>query len=100
MKFSVAMCTYNGARFLREQLDSIAAQTRPPDELVVCDDRSTDGTTAVVEAFAASAPFPVRLHVNDSEPRLDQKLRARRRALRRATSSRSPTRTTCGSRRS
>ena len=65
MKFSVAMCTYNGAPFLREQLDSIAAQTRPPDELVVCDDRSTDGTTAVVEEFAAAAPFPVRLHVNE-----------------------------------
>ncbi|HZB45894.1 MAG TPA: glycosyltransferase family 2 protein, partial [Pyrinomonadaceae bacterium] len=64
MKFSVAMCTYNGARFLREQLDSIAAQTRPPDELVVCDDRSTDSTTALVEEFASSAAFPVRLHVN------------------------------------
>ncbi|HEX6624373.1 MAG TPA: glycosyltransferase family 2 protein [Pyrinomonadaceae bacterium] len=64
MKFSVAMCTYNGARFLREQLDSIAAQTRPPDELVVCDDRSTDGTTDLVAAFAAAARFPVRLHVN------------------------------------
>src|SRR5580765_2746419 len=40
MKISVAMCTYNGARYLREQLDSIAAQTRHPEELVVCDDGS------------------------------------------------------------
>ena len=35
LRISVAMCTYNGARFLSEQLDSIAAQTRPPDEFVV-----------------------------------------------------------------
>src|SRR5919206_2408378 len=63
--FSVAMCTYNGARFTGAQLASVAAQTRPPDELVVCDDRSTDETVRVVEEFAAAAPFPVRLHVNE-----------------------------------
>jgi glycosyltransferase involved in cell wall biosynthesis len=62
--FSVAMCTYNGARFVGEQLESIAAQSRPPAELVVCDDGSADGTVGVVERFAASAPFPVRLFVN------------------------------------
>lgn len=65
MKISVAMCTYNGARFLREQLQSIAAQTRPPDELVVCDDQSTDATREIIEDFAASAPFPVHLHLNE-----------------------------------
>src|SRR3954470_17842517 len=63
--FSVAMCTYNGARFLGEQLASVAAQTRPPDELVVCDDRSTDETASLVRDFAAAAPFRVRLHVNE-----------------------------------
>ena len=65
MKISVAMCTYNGAPYLREQLDSIAAQTRPPDELVVCDDASADLTCGIVTCFAASAPFPVRLYVNE-----------------------------------
>lgn len=64
-KFSVAMCTYGGARFVGAQLESIAAQTRPPDELVVCDDRSPDETARMVEDFAARAPFPVRLHVNE-----------------------------------
>ena len=59
------MCTYNGARFLREQLDSIAAQTTPPIELVVCDDRSTDETVAIVQAFTVDAPFPVRLYINE-----------------------------------
>ncbi len=65
MTISVAMCTYNGARYLREQLDGIAAQTRPPDEMVVCDDGSTDETCQIVETFAASVPFAVRLHVNE-----------------------------------
>ena len=64
--FSVAMCTYNGARFVGEQLASIAAQTRPPDELVVCDDRSSDDTVRILEQFARAATFPVRLHVNES----------------------------------
>ena len=65
MKISVAMCTYNGARYLREQLQSIAAQTRLPDEMVVCDDRSDDATREIVTGFAASASFPVSIHVNE-----------------------------------
>ncbi len=64
-KISVAMCTYNGALYLREQLDSIAAQTYLPDELVVCDDQSTDETCEIVEAFSKAAPFSVHLHVNE-----------------------------------
>ncbi len=65
MKISVAMCTYDGERFLREQLASIAAQERAPDELVVCDDRSRDSTRDIIEDFAATAPFAVRLHTNE-----------------------------------
>lgn len=65
-RVSVALCTYDGARFLEAQLESLAAQTRLPDELVVCDDRSTDGTVAMLESFARRAPFPVRIEVNPS----------------------------------
>ncbi len=54
---SVALCTFNGARFVADQLRSIAAQTRPVDEIVVCDDGSTDGTLDAVHA----AGFPVRV---------------------------------------
>jgi glycosyltransferase involved in cell wall biosynthesis len=61
---SIAMATYNGARFLDEQLASFAAQTRLPDELVVTDDGSTDGTIQVLERFATSSPFPVRIERN------------------------------------
>jgi len=65
VRLSVAMCTYNGARFLKEQLDSIAAQTRRPDELIICDDRSLDATVKIIEAFASKAAFPVRLNINE-----------------------------------
>lgn len=51
---------------MQQQLESIAAQSRPPDELVVCDDYSTDGTRAILEAFQSGVPFPVRLHFNDA----------------------------------
>lgn len=61
---TVAMATYNGGRHIREQLDSLAAQTRLPAELVVCDDQSGDDTVAIVRDFARSAPFPVRVEVN------------------------------------
>lgn len=63
--FSIAMCTYNGARHLAAQLASLSAQTLPPGELVVCDDCSADETREIVTEFAARAPFPVRLHVNE-----------------------------------
>ena len=55
------MATYNGARFLEPQLASIAAQTRLPDELVVCDDQSSDESVEIVERFSLHAPFEVRV---------------------------------------
>ena len=64
-RISIAMCTYNGERFLEEQLASITQQTRLPDELVVCDDGSTDRTVAIVREFAASASWAVRIFENE-----------------------------------
>lgn len=58
---SVAMATYNGARFVLAQLESIAAQSRRPGEVVVSDDGSTDDTLVIVERFGRTAPFPVRI---------------------------------------
>lgn len=58
------MATFNGAAYLDDQLSDLAAQTILPCELVVCDDGSTDGTPELVERFAASAAFPVRIHRN------------------------------------
>ena len=48
--YSVAMCTYNGAAYVGEQLRSILAQPTPPVQVVVADDGSTDGTVAIVKA--------------------------------------------------
>jgi glycosyltransferase involved in cell wall biosynthesis len=64
-KISVAMATYNGEHFLAEQLESLAHQTWRPDELVVSDDGSTDGTGELIRSFAAKAPFLVRLLANE-----------------------------------
>jgi glycosyltransferase involved in cell wall biosynthesis len=58
------MCTYNGAAFVPEQLNSIARQTRPPHEIVVCDDGSTDPTVAIVEDFSRDAAIKVRVERN------------------------------------
>jgi glycosyltransferase involved in cell wall biosynthesis len=58
---SVVLASCDGERFIAAQLRSIAAQSQLPDELVVSDDASTDATLDVVRAFAADAPFEVRI---------------------------------------
>ncbi len=64
MRISIAMATYNGARFLTAQLDSFLGQRRRPDELVISDDGSSDGTLGLLEDFARAAPFAVRIYAN------------------------------------
>lgn len=49
LQISVAMCTYNGARFIEEQLWSIFRQTVLPQEIVVSDDGSSDQTLLLIE---------------------------------------------------
>lgn len=61
---SIAMCTYNGVHYLSEQLKSFSEQQRLPDELVICDDGSCDGTLDLLQDFARTAAFPVRVHEN------------------------------------
>lgn len=63
-RISIAMCTYNGERFLRQQLDSITSQSLPPFELVICDDASTDTTLEIAQDYRERAPFPVRVVSN------------------------------------
>lgn len=62
---SVALCTYNGARFVAEQLRSILAQSSPADQIVISDDGSTDATLEIVRvelaAVGSSAPEVVVL---------------------------------------
>jgi glycosyltransferase involved in cell wall biosynthesis len=64
---SIAMATYNGERFLEEQLRSLNEQTTLPAELVVCDDASTDRTPKILAQFVQSASFPVKYLTNDQK---------------------------------
>ncbi|HLM61925.1 MAG TPA: glycosyltransferase family 2 protein [Pyrinomonadaceae bacterium] len=68
-KISIALCTYNGEKFLPAQLESYLAQTRVPDELVVSDDCSTDKTARIIEEFSRRVAFPVRFHRNEKNLR-------------------------------
>ncbi|GGM88123.1 hypothetical protein GCM10010967_20900 [Dyadobacter beijingensis] len=62
---SIALCTYNGGAFLREQLDSILAQHYTEWELVIVDDGSTDGTRSILEQYAARDKR-ITLHYNEA----------------------------------
>jgi hypothetical protein len=59
------MCTYNGAEFLPAQLESILRQSRPPDEVVICDDVSTDSTRVLLQQFANNPRFLITLNENN-----------------------------------
>ncbi|MEN0083799.1 MAG: glycosyltransferase family 2 protein [Leifsonia sp.] len=62
---SVALCTHNGGRFVREQLASVLAQSRPSTEIVVSDDASTDDTMRVVEEVLQGSRASFRMLRND-----------------------------------
>lgn len=49
---SIALCTYNGERFLKEQLDSLIDQTYHDLEIIIVDDCSTDDTLAIIKEYA------------------------------------------------
>lgn len=51
IRVSVAIATYNGEKYLKEQLDSLYSQTVVPDEVVVCDDCSNDRTIDILEEY-------------------------------------------------
>ena len=69
---SVAMCTYNGEAYIREQLVSILGQTRAPYELVICDDCSSDDTLSLVKSLTSGSGFPVRIFRQESNVGVNQ----------------------------
>ncbi|WP_294236380.1 glycosyltransferase family 2 protein [Chryseobacterium endophyticum] len=69
MKSSVALCTYNGERFLRKQINSILDQTTDVDEIVICDDGSTDNTLEILEEYKKQFPNIFKIHVNEQNLR-------------------------------
>lgn len=66
MKISVALCTYNGEKYIEEQLRSILKQTVSVDEIVICDDGSTDNTVAVASSVLGKGNIPYRIEVNET----------------------------------
>ena len=61
---SIALCTYNGSKFLREQLQSLADQTLQPFEVVITDDCSTDDTISIIQEF--SNLLNIKVFINES----------------------------------
>ena len=49
---SIALCTYNGEKYLREQLDTLVDQTYKNLEIIIVDDCSTDSTMQILEEYA------------------------------------------------
>lgn len=64
MKLSVAMCTYNGEKYIKEQLESILTQTMVVDQIVIFDDGSNDKTTAIIEQFQVEYLHKISLYKN------------------------------------
>ena len=61
-KISIALCTNNGGKFLRKQLQSIENQTLIANEIIICDDNSTDNTIQIIQEF--STKLPIKLYQN------------------------------------
>lgn len=65
MNYSIVMTTYNGTKFLEEQLDSLRFQTLPAYEVLIFDDCSTDGTPAMVSEYIQKHKLGWTLHINE-----------------------------------
>jgi glycosyltransferase involved in cell wall biosynthesis len=64
MKVSVAMATYNGEKYLEQQIDSILSQLGNEDELIISDDHSSDQTLSIIEKYMKD-DHRVKLFMNE-----------------------------------
>jgi len=62
---SIVLCTYNGERFLKQQLDSLVGQSYPNLEIIIVDDNSTDGTNDMLKSYADGHPL-LKLYFNET----------------------------------
>ena len=62
---SIAIATYNGEKYLAEQLDSILQQTYPASEIIIIDDCSSDNTVDILQKYANQYP-QIKLHQNEA----------------------------------
>ena len=61
MTTSVALCTFNGDKFIEEQLQSILSQEISVDEIIICDDASTDETWTILEKYQKQYPETIQI---------------------------------------
>jgi glycosyltransferase involved in cell wall biosynthesis len=66
MKVSVAMATYNGEKYLKQQIDSILSQLGSDDELIISDDQSSDQTLSIIKKYI-SEDHRVKLFMNEEK---------------------------------
>ncbi len=78
---SIILCTYNGEKYLREQLDSLLAQTYPLHEIIIQDDQSTDGTMSILREYTDKYPI-IKVFVHDTHTSVNDNFFS---ALQRAT---------------
>lgn len=64
MFVSIALATFNGSKYIKKQLESFAAQSTLPSELIICDDGSTDDTVEIISKFKKTAPFIIKIIQN------------------------------------
>ena len=62
MKISVAIAACRGGRFIGAQLASIAAQSRLPDEVIICDDGPDEATALAVRQFSGELPLTYQIN--------------------------------------
>lgn len=63
---SIALCTYNGSKYIKTQIESLINQTRKPSEIVICDDNSSDNTLEIIRSIKA----PFLIHIYENKPAL------------------------------
>ena len=90
MTTSVALCTFNGEKFLKEQLDSILNQTVTIDEIIVCDDGSTDATISILNSYKEKFPEIFNIYINEENLRSVKNFEKGRKRLINASSRNAP----------
>ncbi len=70
MRISVVMTAYNGSRYIKQQLDSVLTQSRVADEVIICDDCSSDDTYGLVKNYIEEHDLTGRWHVYENESNL------------------------------
>ena len=70
MKISVALCTCNGEKYIQQQLESICNQTRKVDEIIICDDHSSDHTIDICKQILNQYDIFYQIKINNPSLRI------------------------------